>query len=95
MGRFFSATAYAGRLYVQGILDRGPWDARALVYWTEDQVDAVLNPRVGDRKATTAPELQAALEASRLRHPAITVWIAAGLEEAARAVWEEHRETPV
>ncbi len=73
MGRFFSATAYAGRLYVQGVSDRGPWDTRGLVYWTELQVDMIFNPRVGDRKANTAEEMRAAVAASGLRHPAIKV----------------------
>ncbi len=84
--RFFSATAWTGRLYVSTILDRGSWDSRSLVYWTEEQVDAIFNERIGDRKARTPQELRAAVLVSRIGHPAITVWIAEGLEEAARAV---------
>ncbi len=33
--RFFSATAFAGRLYIQRMSERGPWDARQLVWWDE------------------------------------------------------------
>ena len=40
---YFSAVAYAGRLHIGGILDRRPWDPQALIYWTEAQVDAILN----------------------------------------------------
>ena len=87
--RYFSATAYAGQLYVQGVLDRAAWDTRQLVYWEESQVDAILNARVGDRKVHTAQELRIAVEASRVRHQAIKVWIAEGLEEAARVIWKE------
>jgi len=36
--RFFSATAYVGKLFVQGVNDRGPWDARLLVYWTRSKL---------------------------------------------------------
>jgi len=92
MARYFSAVAYAGRLYVGGILDRGPWDGRVLIYWTENQVDAILNERVGDRKVRTPEKLRLAVAASRLHHPAVKVWIAEGLEEATRAIWREHLE---
>lgn len=88
--RYFAATAYAGRLYVQGVGDRGPWESRALVYWTEAQVDMILNERTGDRKVRTPEELRAAVESSRTRHHAMKAWIAEGLEVAARAAWEGH-----
>lgn len=88
-GTFFSAIAFAGRLYAGGILDSGPWDARTLVYWDETQVDAILNERVGDRKVRTPEELHGAVTVSRLHHPAVKVWIAEGLEEVAREVWQE------
>ncbi len=40
--RFFAAPAMAGRLYIQGVDARGPWNPRHLVYWTEAQVEAYL-----------------------------------------------------
>ena len=48
--RFFSATAFCCRLYVQSVPERGPWDASQLVYWTEEQIDLIFNPLTGDRK---------------------------------------------
>ncbi len=53
-GHYFSATAMAGRLYVQGTPDPAPWEPARLVYWTEEQVEAVFNPNFGDRKAHAA-----------------------------------------
>ncbi len=47
------------------------------------------DPHVGDRKARTPKELRATVLIARIGHPAITVWLAAGLEEAAREVWQE------
>jgi hypothetical protein len=88
MGRFFPAMAYAGRLYVQGLPDKGPWDAKLLIYWEEAQVDAVLNPFIGDRKAQTVKELRAAIEASRRRTPAIEVWIAESLKDEIATIWQ-------
>lgn len=87
MGRYFAATAYASHLYVQGILDPRSWDGQFLVLFEEAQVDAIFNPRVGDREVRTPEELDATVGASRLRHPAIKVWIAEGLEEAAMLKW--------
>ena len=51
-------------------------------------MDAILNERVGDRKARTPQEVRNAAAVSRLGHPGIKVWIAEGLEEAAREVWD-------
>lgn len=67
----------SGRLYLQGRRP-GEWDP---VYWTESRVDAVLNPRVGDRKIHSLGELNEALMASRVRPvPTLKVWILGGLE---------------
>lgn len=88
MARFISAVVFAGRLHVGGVPDRGPWDARALLHWEEAQVNAILNERIGDRKVRTPEELRAAVAVSRVRHPAVKVWIAEGLEGAAQSVWK-------
>ncbi len=82
-------TAMAGCLYVQGIPDSGPWDPARLVYWAGEQVDAVFNPNVGDRKAHTAEELRETVGASAMRGglPAIKVRILEGLEKAAMLEW--------
>jgi len=83
--RFFSATVLAGRLYLQGVSERGPWDARHLVWWKEAQVVAVFNPNVGDRLIRTADELEAALKASALRPlPTLKLWVMEGMQEEAR-----------
>ncbi len=87
--RYFSATAMSGRLYVQGVPGRGPWDPGLLVYWTEPQVDSVFNENVGDRKVRSADELRRALQASAVRGlPAMKLWIAEGLEDPARVEWQ-------
>jgi hypothetical protein len=88
MVRFFSAMAYAGRLYVEGWSEKGPGDARLLVYWEEAQVDLVLNTSIGDRKVRTAEELQASVEVSRSRAPAIKVWIAESLAGEIAMMWQ-------
>ncbi len=70
--------------------------SRRLVYWDEAQVDHYLfNPSVGDRKATSAEGLRAAVPVSRIGHPAIRVRIAEGREEMVREIWQEsHSPTP-
>jgi hypothetical protein len=85
--RFFAATAMAGRLYVQGVSERCPWDAKALFYWDEAQVAVVFNPCVGDRLIRKADELAKALKASSLRPlPTLKLWILEGLEEEVRKI---------
>lgn len=87
--RFFSATAYAGRLYLQGVGEKGPWDPRALICWDESQIDYILNPRIGDRKALTVSEVRRAVAESALRgRPALKVWLREGLEDEAREHWQ-------
>jgi hypothetical protein len=83
------AVAYFGRLYVEGILDRRPWDAGKLTYRDEGQI--VFNPDVGDRKIHNPDELDLALTASCLGPPSLRLWIAEGLEETARKIWQESR----
>ncbi len=85
--RYFPATAMAGCLYVEGLSDRGSRDPARLVYWTEEQVDRVLNERVGDRKVRSADELREALRESKGRAASIKVWIAEGLEDPATLEW--------
>ncbi len=77
--RYFSATAMAGRLYVQGIPDRGPWDPKQLVYYSEEIVDKMMQPLAGDRKVKTAEELAEAVRVSERGLPTIKVWIHGGL----------------
>lgn len=86
MPRFFPATAYAGHLYLQRVSHQIQSEGRLLVYWDEVQVDAVLKPHIGDRKVQTPDELATVIRASRLRYPAITVWIVEGLEGIAVAM---------
>lgn len=63
----------AGRLYLDG---------QGFAYWTERQVDAVLNPRVGSRKVETTEDLDRAIRSAGL--PSVRVWIAEGLEDAVK-----------
>lgn len=87
--RYFTAVALGGRLYVEGVLDRGKWEAGNLIYRDEGQI--IFNPRVGDRKIHNPQELDLALTASRLGPPSLRLWIAEGLEEAAHEIWQESR----
>ncbi len=81
--RYFAVTAMAGRLSIQ-------WDDRPH-YLTEEQVDAILKPTVGDRKVDTVVELEDALKVSKAKPlPSIMLWILEGLEEEAR----RRREAP-
>jgi len=55
------------------------------VYWTETQIDAIFNSRVGNRKVRTAEELEDVLRASGSKPlPAHKVWILEGLEGVAQ-----------
>lgn len=71
--RYFPATLLGGRLYLGG---------QGFAYWTERQVDAVLNPRVGSRQIETAEELDRAIRAAGL--PSVRIWIVEGLEDMAK-----------
>ncbi len=79
--RFFATTAMRGRLYPDGIPQGGPWDATALVYWTEPEVDMILNVNV--RKVQAAAELREALRESQGRAASLRLWLLEGLEDAA------------
>ena len=37
--RFFAATILGGRLHVDGVPERGPWEASRLHWWPEDHLD--------------------------------------------------------
>lgn len=80
----------SGRLYPQGIADRGPWDDRQLVYWPEEAVRIVLRQGI-DRVASTAEDLEAVVRSSERGLPTINVWIQEGLEEQARTLWQAPR----
>ncbi len=90
--RYFSATAMCGRLYVQGIPDRGPWDPWQLVYYSEEIIDKIMQPLAGDRKVQTAEELAEVVRASERGLPTIKVWIHDSLEGTA-GMWEFSRGT--
>jgi len=85
--RYFSAQAMAGRLYVTGIGDGGPWDAAQLTFWDEDAVDLLATPRLGYRKIQTGEELETAVQESARGLPIISLWIREGLEGVTRRIW--------
>ncbi len=86
---YFSATAMAGRIYVQGIGDRGPWDPKQLVYLDESVVDMLANPHAGDLKVRTAEELRDVIRVSKRGLPTLKLWICEDLEETAQKIWEQ------
>jgi hypothetical protein len=86
--RFFVATAMSGRLYPEGIADRGPWDCSRLVYWPEEAVRIALRQGI-DRVARTAEDLEAVVRNPEQGLPAIRAWIQEGLEGQARTLWRE------
>jgi len=87
--RFFSATAMGGRLYVQGISDRSPWDPKQLFYMDESIVDMIANRGTADRKVRTSDELHAAILVSERGLPTIKIWISEELESVVEKLWED------
>lgn len=78
--RFFAATVMAGRQYLEGIGERGPWDSKRLVYWPEEAVRIALRQGI-DKVARTIEDLEAEIRSSEHGLPASRVWIQEGLEE--------------
>jgi hypothetical protein len=76
-----------GRLYPQGIGERGLWESSRLAYQTEETIALLLRPIIGEKKIHTPEELAEAIRQSSL--PAVTVWIPESLENAARVLWEK------
>ncbi len=83
--RFFSATAMGGRLYVQGVSDRSPWNPKQLFYMDESVVDVISNQGTNDRKVQTSDELHAAILQSERGLPTVKVWISEELESVSRS----------
>jgi hypothetical protein len=92
-GRFFPVTLLAGRIYVDGFGERGPWDTGRLAFQDESVVE-VLVARVQHRRVVTAEDMLAVLLESEGGLPAIRPWIIEGLEEFARGLWEESNVLP-
>jgi hypothetical protein len=86
--RYFPVTALGGRLYIDGISERGPWNTAGLRYQDEAMVE-LLATRVGHRKTLTAQELWKVVQESESGLASIRMWVREGLEEAARKLWEE------
>jgi len=72
--RYFPATPLGGCLYLDG---------QDFAYWTERQVDMILNRGVGSRKVETAEELHRLLPVVR-GLPSVSIWIFEGLEAVAQ-----------
>ncbi len=79
----------SGKLYVEGIGERGPWDTGRLPFQDESVVEVLVG--VGHRKATTVEELLAILRQTESGLPVIRTWVSEGLEGFARGLWEEYR----
>ncbi len=91
-GRYFSATALAGRLFVEGVSETEGWNPDRLTYRDEADVNYTFNERTGDRKAGTIEELKEILQESHRRGlPILKVWIGEGLEDAAHREWKISR----
>lgn len=56
MPRYFPATVMGGRLYPHGIGAYGPWESSRLAYQTEEIVDYLLRPILGEKKIRNAEE---------------------------------------
>lgn len=92
MARFFAATMVGGKIYVEGVSERGPWDAQRLIFQEEAVADRVLVPGTGDRKVYTSQSLEEAVRESEKRQLALRVWIHEALAEVAHLIWErQHR----
>jgi hypothetical protein len=79
-----------GRLYVQGIGADSPWDPGRLPYQTEEIVNQLIRPLLGERKIHMREELEEAVRGSDL--PAVTIWIGEGLEGQARRMMHEGQQ---
>ena len=87
--RFFSATVLGGRLHVDGVPERGPWDSTRLDRFTEEYITPGLVTVAGDRIVRTLAELEEVLNAPRRQAPTRRVWIHERLEDEARRLWEK------
>jgi len=76
MARYLSTTAMGGKLYPQGLADRGPWESEHLVYYPEDVARIMASPHPHDRLVTDAGELRQIVASSTL--PAVRVFRARG-----------------
>jgi hypothetical protein len=85
--RYFATVAMGGRLYVDGVRQRAPWEPQRLVYWEEATVEMLVS-RVVHRKARTVDEVRVILRESEGGLPAIRLWIAEGLEQSIRDLLE-------
>lgn len=77
MAWFFGATAYAGVLHVDGIPERGPWDARRRILLDEAVVDRMHVAGARARKIRTAAELAGAVRESDGSSAAIRAFMSA------------------
>ncbi len=73
-----------GRLYVQGVSERSPWNPTQLVYYSEEIVDKIMQTLAGDRKVQTAQDLAEVIRLSERGLPTVRICILQGLEELVR-----------
>lgn len=91
MARYFPAAAMGGKIYPEGIGDRGPWISKRLVYYPENVARVMSAPYPHDALVTEASELLRIVRSSSL--PAFKVWIHEALERVAQDLWEgQHRD---
>ena len=90
MARYLAATAMGGKLYPEGLGDRGPWRPERLVYYPEDVARIMAAPHPRDRLVADAEELRQVVTSTT--PPAVKVWVRQDLEAAVRDLWEDQQE---
>lgn len=94
MAWFFGATAHASVLHVDGIPDRGPWDAGRCILLDEAVVDRILVAGARVRKISTVAELAGAMRESDGSSAAIRLYVRESLNEAVRTIWQRMHSSP-
>lgn len=76
-----------GKIYPEGVGDRGAWIPKRLVYYPKSVVRIMSEPHFHDALVTDARDLLRIVRDSSL--PAVKIWIHESLESVARELWEE------
>lgn len=75
-----------GKLYPEGLGNRGPWRSEGLVYYPEEALRLLSAPHPAVPIVTDPEELRQIVRASTL--PAVKLWIHEVLENAVCQLWE-------
>lgn len=86
--RYFSMIAARGDLLFPAGGTVAPWDAKSMFYCDAAMVDHMLNEAIGERKITTAGELEHALTVSQKTGSSARLWIHEELEDLVKQMMD-------